>query len=220
VHLPIGYDGVSDEEGKAVAKAIEELPGPVYVHCHHGKHRTAAAVAVACVLLGEIRPEQAEGVLREMGTGENYKGLWAAARAARPAVKGELEKLHVEFPEVAKITAMADAMVDIDHRFDNVKLSAKHGFRTPPGHPDIDARHEALQLWEKLYELGRSGQATTRPAEFGILLAEGEAGARELKNALAAWTASSPAEAPPGAVDKAMKRVSASCVACHKTFRD
>jgi protein tyrosine phosphatase (PTP) superfamily phosphohydrolase (DUF442 family) len=220
VHLPIGYDGVSDEEGKAIAKAIEELPGPIYVHCHHGKHRTAAAVAVACVLLGEIRPEQAEGVLREMGTGENYKGLWAAARAARPAKKGELEKLHVEFPEVAKIPAMADAMVDIDHRFDNLKLAAKHGFGTPPDHPDIDPKHEALQLWERLYELGRSGQATTRPAGFATLLVEGEAGARELKDALAAWTAASPADAAPAAMDKVMARLAASCAACHKAYRD
>jgi protein tyrosine phosphatase (PTP) superfamily phosphohydrolase (DUF442 family) len=220
VHLPIGYDGVSDDEGKAIAKAIQELPGPIYVHCHHGKHRTAAAVAVACVMLGEIQPEQAEGVLREMGTGENYKGLWAAARAARPAKKGELEKLHVEFPEVAKITAMADAMVDIDHRFDNLKLAAKYGYRTPNGHPDIDPKHEALQLWEKLFELGRSAEATTRPGEFATLLAESEAGARELKDALASWAPASPQEAPPAAVDKAVKRVSASCVACHKTFRD
>jgi cytochrome c556 len=115
---------------------------------------------------------------------------------------------------------MADAMVDIDHRFDNLKLAAKFGFRTPPAHPDIDARHEALQLWEKLYELGRSGESTTRPAGFATLLAESEAGARELKDALAAWTAASPADAPPAAVDKAMSRVAALCTACHKTYRD
>src|SRR5438105_4959917 len=50
VHLPIGYDGVSPDEGRAIAKAIDEVEGPVYVHCHHGKHRSAAAVAVACVM--------------------------------------------------------------------------------------------------------------------------------------------------------------------------
>ena len=220
VHLPIGYDGVSDEQGKAIAKAVKQLPGPVYVHCHHGKHRSAAAAAVACVMTGEIPPAQAEGVLKAMGTGDNYKGLWAAARAAKPAGRGALEKLDVELPEVAKVTAMAEAMVDVDHRFDNLKLAAKHGFRTPPEHPDVDPKHEALQLWEKLYELGRSGEATTRPAEFSRQLAESEAGARDLKDALAAWTPASPADAPPAAVDKAMKRVSASCTACHKTYRD
>src|SRR5678815_4385498 len=34
VHLPIGYDDVSPEEGRAIAKAIDEVEGPVYVHCH------------------------------------------------------------------------------------------------------------------------------------------------------------------------------------------
>ena len=49
VHLPVTYSGIKPEEGKAIAKALEELPGPIYLHCHHGKHRSAAAVAVACV---------------------------------------------------------------------------------------------------------------------------------------------------------------------------
>jgi cytochrome c556 len=114
-------------------------------------------------------------------------------------------------------------MVDIDHRFDNLKLSAKHGYRTPPGHPDVDPKHEALQLWEKLYELGRSGDATTRPAEFTARLAQSEAAARDLRDALAALSAArnaSPDAAPPDAVERAMKRVSASCVACHKSYRD
>src|SRR5262245_49209462 len=38
VHIPIGYDGVPDDKSRAIAKAIDELPGPIYVHCHHGKH--------------------------------------------------------------------------------------------------------------------------------------------------------------------------------------
>src|SRR2546422_4056322 len=71
VHLPIGYDNVAPQQGLAIAKAIDDLPGPIYVHCHHGRHRSAAAVAVACVMNGSLRPEQAESVLRTFGTGEN-----------------------------------------------------------------------------------------------------------------------------------------------------
>src|SRR5687767_6206083 len=76
VHLPIGYAGVSNEQGMALAKAVDELPGPVYIHCHHGMHRSAAAVAVACVLSGELPPERAESVLKTFGTGASYTGLW------------------------------------------------------------------------------------------------------------------------------------------------
>src|SRR5688500_5709584 len=37
VHLPHGYDGVPELRAKELAKAVRDLPGPVYIHCHHGK---------------------------------------------------------------------------------------------------------------------------------------------------------------------------------------
>src|SRR3712207_7739670 len=40
VHLPIGYDDVTENEGRAIAKAITELPGPFYIHCHHGDRKS------------------------------------------------------------------------------------------------------------------------------------------------------------------------------------
>jgi protein tyrosine phosphatase (PTP) superfamily phosphohydrolase (DUF442 family) len=39
VHLPIGYDGVPTNQAGRMVKAAEALPGPVYIHCHHGLHR-------------------------------------------------------------------------------------------------------------------------------------------------------------------------------------
>jgi protein tyrosine phosphatase (PTP) superfamily phosphohydrolase (DUF442 family) len=39
VHLPIGYDGVPRQQALRIARAVRDLPGPVYLHCHHGKHR-------------------------------------------------------------------------------------------------------------------------------------------------------------------------------------
>src|SRR5699024_743027 len=74
VHRPVGTDAVPADSGKEIAKAIRELPGPIYIHCHHGKHRSAAAVAVACVFAGDIPASQAEAVLDTFGTGLNYKG--------------------------------------------------------------------------------------------------------------------------------------------------
>ena len=49
IHLPVGYDGVPRDKAVAAAKAVRELPGPTYLHCHHGKHRGPAVAA--CVLL-------------------------------------------------------------------------------------------------------------------------------------------------------------------------
>jgi protein tyrosine phosphatase (PTP) superfamily phosphohydrolase (DUF442 family) len=225
VHLPIGYDDVAPDEGLAIARAIEELPGPIYVHCHHGQHRSAAAVAVACVVSGRLKPEQAESVLQTFGTGENYKGLWASARAARPVDRAVLDAVKVEYVETAKVPPMAEAMVAIDQTLDRLKLAAASGWRTPAAHPDVDPPHEALQLTEKLRELARTDDVRLgRPAPFREMLGHGEAEAQSLQDALAAWSKRPAPEAgeaqPPATLDVALKNVASSCAACHKAYRD
>ena len=220
VHLPIGYDDVSPEEGRAIAKAIDEVEGPVYVHCHHGKHRSAAAVATACVMNGRLKPEQAESVLKTFGTGANYKGLWASALAARPLPKEELDAVHVQYREAVPIPPLAEAMVQIDQTMDRIKLAENAGWSRPPSHPDVDPPHEALQLMEKLRELGRTPEVQGHPAAFRKLLSEGEAGAEALHESLAAWSKAGRVGAAPAAVAASMKTVTSSCTACHKSFRD
>ena len=49
VHLPIGYDGVPAAQAVRLVKAAETLPGPIYIHCHHGMHRGPAGAAVICM---------------------------------------------------------------------------------------------------------------------------------------------------------------------------
>jgi len=41
VHLPVGYDGIPRDQTIKMVEAIRELPGPVFVHCHHGMQRLA-----------------------------------------------------------------------------------------------------------------------------------------------------------------------------------
>jgi protein tyrosine phosphatase (PTP) superfamily phosphohydrolase (DUF442 family) len=224
VHLPITYSGVTDAEGKAIAKALLEVPGPVYLHCHHGKHRAAAAAAVACVMTGDVPPERAESILQAFGTGANYKGLWAAARAARPADRQALHALEVDFVERAKLPPLAEAMVDVDRTFDRLKLVEKAGWRTPADHPDLDPPHEALQLHEHFRELRRADEVRRKPAEFQRQLEQSERDAAALEAALTAWkpAAESPAAAaaPPRDVTDSFRVLGNQCTACHKAFRD
>ena len=214
VHLPIGYDGVEAEEGRAIAKALAELPGPIYIHCHHGKHRSAAAVAVACVMNGTLPPDKAEAVLRTFSTGENYKGLWTDSRNARPLAAAELEKVSVEYVETAKVPPMAEAMIEIDQRFDRLKLIRQSNWGVPKEHPALDPAHEALQLQELLFELARTGDVAQRPHPFREMLLQSEADARAVRDALAA----DPPDHPRAAA--AFERINASCKSCHKAFRD
>jgi protein tyrosine phosphatase (PTP) superfamily phosphohydrolase (DUF442 family) len=220
VHLPIGYDGVAAAEGRAIAKALDELPGPIYIHCHHGQHRSASAVAVACVMNGRLKPEQAESVLKTFGTGENYTGLWASARAARPLDPAALRGVKVDYREVAPIPRMAEAMVAIDGNLDRLKLAEQANWRPPGGHPDVDPAHEALQLTEHLRELGRTHDVQGRPAAFRTMLGESEAAAKTLHESLAAWSKGGSVGTPPPQATDAMKTIAAGCSACHKSFRD
>jgi protein tyrosine phosphatase (PTP) superfamily phosphohydrolase (DUF442 family) len=214
VHLPISYAGVKPEEGKAIAKALEELPGLIYIHCHHGKHRSAAAVTVACVENGTLAPERALTVLQTFGTGENYKGLWAAAREARPVPQEELKKLKVDYVEKKKIGPLAETMVSIDERFDHIKAIQKAGWQTPKDNPDLDPPHEALQLEELLHEIGRTETAHTKFADFSRMLAQGDSEAKHLRTALSTN--------PPDRVgaEAAFKQLGNTCASCHKVYRD
>src|SRR5262249_6090042 len=129
VHLPHGYDGVPDERVKQLAKALRDLPGPIYVHCHHGKHRSPTAAAVACVAAGLIDSANAESILKAAGTSENYRGLYEAAREARRLDSKLLDGLQADFPRVAEIPPLAQAMVTIEHVYDHLQEIAAAGWK-------------------------------------------------------------------------------------------
>jgi hypothetical protein len=101
VHLPHGYDGISPVR----AKAVRNLPGPVYVHCHHEKHRSPAAAAVACIRARLLNSQQGSQVLQVAGTNHNYKGLFESVERTRAIEKTVLDVLSDEFPSTAKLPA-------------------------------------------------------------------------------------------------------------------
>jgi protein tyrosine phosphatase (PTP) superfamily phosphohydrolase (DUF442 family) len=214
VHLPISYSGVTKEQGEAVAKAIDVLPGPIYIHCHHGKHRQAAATAVACVYNGSLAPERAESVLQTFGTGANYTGLWKAARDARPMDRNAIHALDVQFVETVDVPPLADAMVKVDECVDHLKLVQKAGWQSPDDHPDLDPPHEALQLEETLHEIGRTEEVQKRPADFKARLADSEAKVEALRTLLEATPVNKQS------ADAAFDAAGKSCLSCHQSYRD
>ncbi|MGB7325370.1 MAG: hypothetical protein WBD31_10905 [Rubripirellula sp.] len=224
VHLPHGYDGVPKSRVKELAKAVQSLEGPIYIHCHHGKHRSPAAASVACVAAGLVKPEKAIEILELAGTNKNYVGLYQSARQTRPLPADELRHFSPEFPEVAEVPPMAEAMVDLGHTHEHIKLIAESNWRTPEKHPDLDPAHEALLLREHFTELLRKPEVKAEPEEFKRMLRDSESAARKLEILLAKWQASRgdqtlPAEIP-AEIPAQAKIISDNCKACHVRFRD
>lgn len=213
VHLPHGYDGVPDERAKELGKAVHDLPGPIYIHCHHGKHRSPAAAAVACIAAGLVAPASAETILKIAGTAPSYRGLYQSALHAKPLTPAELDQTKSGFPETAAIPPMAEAMVAIEHKHDTLKQIAAANWKAPPDHPDLDPAHEALLLREEFEELLRTPEVKSQPAAFQELLRDGHTAALELEKAI---TTQSSAEI----LAAALQRITINCTTCHQKFRD
>ena len=214
VHLPIGYDGVPTEQGNRLAKAAVTLPGPIYIHCHHGLHRGPSAAAVACMATAGWTPQQALAWLDLAGTSTNYPGLFKTVAAFQPPSPKVLKKTSGKFPEISPISPLADVMVDIDGRVDNLKLIQKSGYHTPTTHPDLDPANEAMLLNEQFKELLRSPLMEQRNDDFRTRLTNAEEAANTFHLSLLI----TPFDAT--RADAAFQRVNDSCAACHVKYRN
>lgn len=220
VHLPHGYDGIPGQRARELAKAVRDLPWPIYIHCHHGKHRSPAAAMVACVGAGLLSPSDARDILKLAGTSENYRGLYQSAESAKPLDTALLDALQVEFTEQAEVPPLAEAMIAIDAASERLQAMAAALWRAPAGQPDLDPAHEALLLREHYTELIRMDAAEDQPDGFRELMSASEASARQLEDGLVAWSRAGSPGRPSETVDRALAAVTQSCVACHQAYRD
>lgn len=214
VHLPVGYDGVPVDKQRQIARALRDLAGPVYVHCHHGKHRGPAAAAGAAVVLGLLSPVEGLAFLKKAGTGEMYAGLFACVREAKPAQDGELESIVADFPEIAQVGDLVAAMVEIDATFEHLRLIQKAGWRVPDDHPDLSAADEAHRLETLLATSAGQAPCGTDTAVFRRTALGAAEDAKRLRAIL------SQRDIRPQDLDAELERVRASCQTCHAEFRD
>ena len=184
VHLPHGYDGISEDRVHELAKAVKDLPGPIYIHCHHGKHRSPAAAAVACVAAGLVPDTQALAILKLAGTSRRYRGLYRSAGNAKVLPPEFLDQLVVEFRETADVPLMVESMVAIEQTHDRLVRLAEANWKSVQQDPDLDPAHQALLMHEHFTELGRTTEVRQMPEGFLRLLRDSESAARSMENAL------------------------------------
>ena len=192
VHLPVGYDGVPPAQLARIAKAIRDLPGPIYVHCHHGKHRGPSAATSALVCLGEMTPDDAVRAMHDAGTDPRYVGLIGLPHTLRPLSAADLDGVPSDFPARAATADLTQVMVRIDATWERLKAR-----------PDA---HAALQLQEHYREARRLPEVARRGEAFVAQFAAAEAAAGRLE--------ASPADAGLRAASQKL------CTQCHAKHRD
>ncbi len=219
VHLPHGYDGISTNLQLQLAKAGRELPGPIYVHCHHGKHRGAVAAAFICLADQGWNKAQAEAFLVAAGTSTNYAGLYAVVREFQLPTSEQLRALSADFPETANVSGLVDAMVGVDEHWEHLKAVRAAGYLAPPSHPDIQPANEAVILWEHYREAQRLPETIQHGADMVERFKSAEAEAKEADRLLRLFGSGGNADIKVQ-LDKTFDAMAMSCSACHQAHRD
>lgn len=217
VHLPHGYDGIPAERIAELTAAVQTLPGPIYIHCHHGKHRSPAASAAACVSAGLIRPEDSLAILKFAETSPHYTGLFHDVAAAR---RLPLQKTALAFPETSPVPQLVSRMVQIEHW----QAALTKALKSPPskGRTANDRDNPAavaLLLREQFTELLRDDSNKQRPTHYVQLLQESETAAQRLE-AFLVQDADLHIAATREEATKLLSEVSARCTSCHQAYRD
>lgn len=216
IHLPIGYNGFDEERRLDLARATRDAiaSGPIYIHCHHGKHRSAGAAAAVASGLGWLTPEQGVDRMLVSGTAKNYTGLYACAANSQIIAMSVLDSRPGEYPSVSHPSNFVQAMVEIDHAMEHLKAIERAGWKVPADHPDLVPVAEAGRLADLLRISAAGERAKSKPVEFAELLMRNSAESQTLEDLLGA------PNADVQSLSAQLKIIARSCTDCHKQFRD
>jgi protein tyrosine phosphatase (PTP) superfamily phosphohydrolase (DUF442 family) len=217
IHLPIGYDGFDDDRRLELTRAVRDAiaSGPVYLHCHHGKHRSAGAAAAVAVGLDWMTPDEATARMQVSGTSPRYRGLYLCAANATPVNARTLDAIDADFPEISTPDDFVDAMVEMDHALDHLKRIAAAGWTTPESHPDLVPAAEAGRLADLLRLASQGERAASEPdPDFAAWLARDAVRVARLEERLLAESIDV------ATLDAELAAIRSSCSACHAAHRD
>jgi protein tyrosine phosphatase (PTP) superfamily phosphohydrolase (DUF442 family) len=222
VHVPIQYKGITDEEMLKISKTFREQEGPFYVHCFHGKHRGPAAAEVGRIVLDGIPREQALAEMRQWcGTAQSYEGLYRVIAEANVPDVAATRSFAWDFPAAQPLGGFREGMIEVSRVDDNLKFLSKRTWEADPAHPDVDAFNEATKLASLLEQSAALDDIANKPPDFQGWMADSVKHSASLRDALHELRAGQGDGAQNAArADAAYKALSASCTACHETYRN
>lgn len=216
IHLPIGYNGFSEERKLELIRATRDslAKGPVYIHCHHGKHRSAGAAATVAAAMGWSTNEQAVARMKVSGTAAGYKGLYKCASDATVLPASAMDAVPADFPEITKPGTFVASMVEMDEVMEHLKAMEKAGWKSPADRTDLEPAAEAGRLADLLRVSAQGGRAAREGEEFRAGLEHNADAVQPLEDLLAAG------ETDIAKLSAQFSIVQKSCKSCHEKFRD
>lgn len=214
VHLPIGYDGFDDARKMELARAVRDLPGPIYLHCHHGKHRSAGAAGAVAVTLGQSDTSTAISRMKVSGTSPDYKGLYLCVNESKPASTSQIDKASNQFPSHYKTSDFVQTMVEVDEANEHLKEVEQAGWKAPKSHPDLVPAALAGMLADHLRLCAEQPECQKEGKEFLALLAKSAAFAQKVEDLIIDPKATNEERSA------AFKSLAATCKECHVKHRD
>lgn len=209
VHIPIGYAGIPDQAALALTRIAREGDGPIYIHCHHGRHRGPAAAAIVCIAAGQTRGPDAIKILELAGTAQEYAGLWRdVEKFAMPPSDAALPELV----EVATVASLVTAMASVDRHWDGLKSCRDANWAAPKDHPDLSGAQESLLLREALHEARRTVPHDKFDDNFRNWLEEAESLASQIEIDLK--------QSEHHEAEKRVRLLELSCQRCHAKYRN
>ena len=199
-HIPVTYDKITFEQQKQLAKAYDELEKPVYIHCHHGKHRGPAATAIVLKNHYNWENDKLIQFLKEAGTSKDYAGLYKVVSNSKNIDKAKWENLKI--PESAKVEPLARTMADLDRVWIKLKKQLSKPLTVEE---NTKAQQSSLLLREYFVELHRMPD-TKFDEEYELIIKN----IKILESCLKANLD----------ISNALAAVNRDCKSCHQDYRN
>ena len=213
-HLPLKYGSPSQEQifdlTTVVARALQR--GVVYIHCHKGKHRSAAASAIVSISLGLLTVEEAKERMLVSETSSAYEGLWAAVERTEQVNFSEIQQNKKAYSSMVQPEGMIDSMISLDEALENLQRIQHAQWLPPEQHPDLAGAAEAGMIADMFRNIQLSKEVTSYSADFETQLVNAMHQANGLEEAFLQNLSTTE-------LDVYMQRVEQSCIRCHSLFR-
>ena len=215
IHIPLKYSAPTNTQilDLSSAFAMNRIRGNVYVHCHHGKHRSAAAAALVSIAIGFATPQEMKARMEVSETSIHYEGLWEAVEKQEVINVFDILENKKPFPSMVKPQGMTAQMVAIEEAMERLLLVKQSGWVVPKSHPDLAPASDAGLITETFRVMQLNPETHHFATDFTTQVINAVHQASGLEEALMIESID------PKSLDQYLHRVEQSCINCHATSR-